>query len=145
MWPQGTFHGACRTPWPSRSFRKSHALYDAVSSCRPVKVTFPRPFLESFAPVMTRAATSQQTAAVPAMAPGAARPSLSNLEWQTPGDFSWSVPDPVAFSKLPKKSPLYPKPYTPNPRPQTPNTTLQTPNPQTHAPNPKLQTLRPKP
>ena len=33
--------------------------YDAVSSCRPVKVTFSRPFLRSFAPVVTGAATSQ--------------------------------------------------------------------------------------
>ena len=36
-------------------------------------------FLGSFAPVMAEAATSQPTAAVPAMAPGAARLSLSRF------------------------------------------------------------------
>jgi hypothetical protein len=49
---------------------------DAVQSCRPVTVTLSRPFLRSIAPVMAGAATSQRTAAVPAMAPGTARLSL---------------------------------------------------------------------
>ena len=52
---------------------------DGASRCRPVKVTFSRPFLRTFAPVRAGAATSQRTAAVPAKAPGAPRFSLSMM------------------------------------------------------------------
>ena len=52
-------------------------FYDAVLSCRPVKATFSRTFPRSFAPVVTGTASSQRTAAVPNMAPGATKLSLS--------------------------------------------------------------------
>ena len=65
-------------------------FHDAVSSCRPVKITFSRPFLKEPCPVMARAATSQRTAAIPAKAPSAARLSLS------PTHFSRKKPVRVA-------------------------------------------------
>ena len=66
------------TPAPDPTgARGSVECNDAVKSCRPATVTFSRPLLKSFAPVTAGAATSHRTADVPAMAPGAARLSLS--------------------------------------------------------------------
>ena len=64
--------------WRVYGWQVEWQFYDAVQSYRPVKVTSSRPFLGSFATVMVEAATSQRTATVPAMAPGAVRLSLSD-------------------------------------------------------------------
>ena len=70
----------CRIRVGQRLRKSTVNFYDAVESYRPVKVTFTRPSLRSFAPVMAAAATSQRTAAVPAMAPDAARLCLAKVD-----------------------------------------------------------------
>ena len=76
----------------AQGLRERHFFIDAVSSSRLVKVAFSRPFLRSFAPVMPTAATSQQTAAVPAKACGATRLYLSEGPLNDLGDqVHWEV------------------------------------------------------
>jgi len=90
---------------------------------------------------MAGATTSQRTAAVPFMAPGAARLSLSQPLTVL------QVPQSAVLANFSRdalcKVPLNPEPQTRNPKTDTRKPTPETRNPSTR--NPKLETRDPKP